>query len=199
MKKNKLFFEIVPSCIIVLMPVLLITGPFLSDLGVSIVSILFLINSKKNNLIKYYNNIYFKTFIIFWIILIISSLLSNNILVSLKNSFFYFRFGIFALCFWFLIEQNIKIINYIFYSIIICFFSLIVDGYIQYFFQKNLFGVEIFREFRVSSFFGSELILGSYLSRFFPILFALFVFINQKSKFKKKKSIVFYNYNFYLV
>ena len=71
MKKNKLFFEIVPSCIIVLMPVLLITGPFLSDLGVSIVSILFLINSKKNNLIKYYNNIYFKTFIIFWIILII--------------------------------------------------------------------------------------------------------------------------------
>tara|TARA_B110000027_G_C16122313_1_gene303967 strand:+ start:10881 stop:12146 length:1266 start_codon:yes stop_codon:yes gene_type:complete len=199
MKKNKLFFEIVPSCIIVLMPALLITGPFLSDLGVSIVSILFLINSKKNNLLKYYNNIYFKTFIIFWIILIISSLLSNNILVSLKNSFFYFRFGIFTLCFWFLIEQNIKIINYIFYSIIICFFSLIVDGYTQYFFGKNLFGVEMYRAFRVSSFFGSELILGSYLSRFFPILFALFVFIDQKSKLKNKSLLFFITIIFILI
>ena len=106
MKKQILFFEIIPSYIIVLMPALLITGPFLSDLGVSIVAILFLINSKKNDLLKYYNNIYFKIFIIFWIILIISSLLSNNILISLKNSFFYFRFGIFSLCFWFLIEKN---------------------------------------------------------------------------------------------
>tara|TARA_B110000037_G_C17050105_1_gene477355 strand:+ start:17 stop:1231 length:1215 start_codon:yes stop_codon:yes gene_type:complete len=169
------------------MPLLLITGPFLSDLGVSIVTILFLINSKKNNLLKYYNNIYFKAFIIFWIILVISSLLSNNVLISLKNSFFYFRFGIFSLCFWFLIEKNIKIINYIFYSIIFCFSSLIIDGYIQYFFGKNLFGIEMYGSYRVSSFFGSELILGSYLSRFFPILFGLFVYIDQKLKIKNKK------------
>ena len=186
-QKNLFFFEIIPTYIIVLMPLLLITGPFLSDLGVSIVTILFLINSKKNNLLKYYNNIYFKIFIIFCIVLIISSLLSNNILVSLKNSFFYFRFGIFSLCFWFLIERNIKIMNYIFYSIIFCFLSLIIDGYTQYFFGKNLFGIEMHNTFRVSSFFGSELILGSYLSRFFPILFGLFVFIDQKSKFENKR------------
>ena len=186
MKKEIIFFEFIPSCIIVLMPMLLITGPFLSDLGVSIVTILFLINSKKNNLLKYYNNIYFKIFTIFWVILIISSLLSNNILVSLKNSFFYFRFGIFSLCFWFLIERNIKIMNYIFYSIIICFFSLIIDGYVQHLSGKNLFGVVLYSQDRVSSFFGPELILGSYLSRFFPILFALFVFIDQKLKFRNK-------------
>jgi O-antigen ligase len=191
MNKKKIFFEIIPSYIIVLMPLLLITGPFLSDLGLSIVAILFLINSKQNNLYKFYNNIYFKIFVIFWIILIISSLLSNNILVSLKNSLFYFRFGIFSLCFWFIIEKNIKIMNYVFYSIIFCFLSLIVDGYIQYFFGKNLFGIEQYRPSRVSSFFGSELILGSYLSRFFPILFALFVFIDQKLKFQNKKFLFF--------
>jgi len=189
--KKDIYFEIIPSCIIVIMPLLLITGPFLSDLGVSIVTILFLINSKKNNLLKYYNNIYFKAFIIFWIILVISSLLSNNVLISLKNSFFYFRFGIFSLCFWFLIEKNIKIINYIFYSIIFCFSSLIIDGYIQYFFGKNLFGIEMYGSYRVSSFFGSELILGSYLSRFFPILFGLFVYIDQKLKIKNKKLLFF--------
>ena len=190
-QKELFFFEIIPTYIIVLMPLLLITGPFLSDLGLSIVAILFLINSKKNNLLKYYNNIYFKVFIIFWVVLIISSLLSNNILVSLKNSFFYFRFGIFSLCFWFLIEKNIKIMNYVFYSIIFCFLSLIIDGYVQFFIGKNLFGIEMLSSFRVSSFFGSELILGSYLSRFFPILFALFVFIDQRLELKSKKFLFF--------
>jgi O-antigen ligase len=36
----------------------------------------------------------------------------------------------------------------------------------------------------VSSFFGSELILGSYLARFFPILFALFILLDQPKKNK---------------
>ena len=186
MTRQKFLFEIIPSAIVILIPALLITGPFLSDLGISIIAILFLINSFKNNLLKYYNNIYFKFFLIFCIILIVSSLLSNNTLISLKNSFFYFRFGVFSLCFWYLIDKNSKILIYLFYSLIICFLSLIIDGYFQYFSGKNLFGVEIYREFRVSSFFGSELILGSYLSRFFPILFGIFIFLDQQLKFKSK-------------
>ena len=139
MKKHNFFFETIPSSIIVLMPAFLISGPFFSDLGVSIVAIIFLINLKKNNLVKYYNNNYFKFFFIFCKILILSSLLSNNILLSLKNSLFYFRFGIFSLCFWYLLEKNILLIKYVFYSILICFSSLIIDGYIQYIYGKNLF------------------------------------------------------------
>ena len=183
--KNQLFiFNIVPSWIIILMPILLVSGPFLSDLGVSIVSILFLINSKKNNLIKYYDNYYFKFFFIFCLILIFSSFLSENTLISLKNSLFYFRFGIFTLCFWYLLEKNINLLKYLFISILICYSSLIIDGYIQYFFGKNLFGIELYKDYRVSSFFGSELILGSYLARFFPILFGLFIFLETKKKNK---------------
>ncbi len=186
MNNNKFLFEIIPSIIIILTPALLITGPFLSDMGITIVAILFIINSFRNDLSKYFKNIFFNFFLIFCIILIISSLLSNNILISLKNSFFYFRFGIFSLCFWYLLDKNSKILIYLFYSIIFCFFSLVIDGYVQYFFGKNLFGVEMYRESRVSSFFGPELILGSYLSRFFPILFALFIFLDQQLKFKSK-------------
>ena len=36
---------------------------------------------------------------------------------------------------------------------------------------------------RVSSFFGDELIMGSYLSRLFPLLFALFL-VKQKQKYE---------------
>ncbi len=171
------------------MPALLITGPFLSDLGVSIIALLFLINSIKNNLTKYYDNYYFKFFIFFCIILILSSLLSENTFVSLKNSLFYFRFGIFSLCFWYLLDKNEKLIKYLFVSILICFSSLIIDGYIQYIFGKNILGIELYNQYRVSSFFGSELILGSYLARFFPILFGLFIFLDQV---KKNKLILFF-------
>ena len=56
----------------------------------------------------------------------------------------------------------------------------------SFFFGKNLFGVELYNNYRVSSFFGSELILGSYLSRLFPLFFGLFVYLDQK---KNKKSL----------
>jgi len=188
--KNELFlFNFIPSWIIILMPALLISGPFLSDLGLSLVAILFLINSIKNNLKKYYNNYYFKFFFIFCLILILSSLLSDNILVSLKNSLFYFRFGIFSLCFWYLLEKNPFLLKYLFISMLLCFSSLIVDGYIQFLFGKNLFGQALYNGYRVSSFFGSELILGSYMARFFPVLFALFIFLDQP---KKNKLILFF-------
>ena len=55
-------------------------------------------------------------------------------------------------------------------------------GYFQYFTRENLFGLKI-NEVRVSSFFGDELIMGSYLSRLFPLLFALFLF-KKKQKFE---------------
>ena len=189
MKNQLFFFNFIPSWIIILMPALLISGAFLSDLGLSLVAILFLINSIKNNLKKYYNNYYFKFFFIFCLILILSSLLSDNILISLKNSLFYFRFGIFSLCFWYLLEKNPFLLKYLFISMLLCFSSLIVDGYIQFLFGKNLFGQALYNDYRVSSFFGSELILGSYMARFFPILFALFIFLDQS---KKNKLILFF-------
>ena len=184
MKNQILFFNIIPSWIIILMPAFLISGPFLSDLGLSIVSILFLINSIKFKLKKYYDNYYFKFYLIFCVILILSSLFSENTLISLKNSLFYFRFGIFSLCFWYLLDNNLNLLKYLFLSMILCFSSLIIDGYFQYFYGENLFGYPLYNNYRVSSFFGSELILGSYLARFFPILFGLFILLDQLKKSK---------------
>ena len=166
------------------MPAFLISGPFLSDLGLSLVALLFLINSTKNNLKKYFNNYFFKIFIFFCFLLTLSSLLSHNPLISLKTSFFYFRFGIFSICFWYLLDANPNLVKYLFLSILICFLSLIVDGYIQYFVGKNILGIKLYNEYRVSSFFGSELILGSYLARLFPLLFGIFIFLDQQKKNK---------------
>ena len=190
MKNQIFFFNTLPSWIIIFMPIFLITGPFLSDLGVTLITIIFLVNTFKNKLYNYYKNFYFILFSIFWIILIFSSLLSDNVLVSSKNSLFYFRFGIFSLCFWYLLERNDFLIKYLFFSIFVCYTSLIFDGYFQYFTGENLFGYALYDNYRVSSFFGSELILGSYLARFFPIFFGLFILLDKTKKNKLILSLV---------
>lgn len=81
-----------------------------------------------------------------------------------------------------MIDQNKNILTYFYYSLILCFSVLVIDGYFQHFTGANLFGLKI-NNVRVSSFFGDELIMGSYLSRLFPLFFALFI-VKQKKKFE---------------
>jgi O-antigen ligase len=56
----------------------------------------------------------------------------------------------------------------------ISFSVLIIDGFIQFFTTTNIIGLPKDGA-RLSSFFGDEFILGSYLSRLFPLLFALYL------------------------
>ena len=160
----------------------LIWGPFFPDLIVSISALFFLFYILKNNNFSYLNNIPFYIFLIFCIICIISSLEANDISKSIKSSLFYFRIGLFSFFICFLINRDISILSYFYYAIIICFSILVIDGYYQYFNGFNLWGIKIIGT-RVSSFFGDELILGSYLSRLFPLLFALFL-VKKKNKFE---------------
>ena len=177
-KINPQFLKIISILCASLVP-LLVSGPFLPDLIVSFLSIWFLYYTLKNKIYYIYKNIYFYFFVSFCLAGILSSLLSDNILFSLKGSLFYFRIGIFALLIFYLIDQNKKILDYFYYAFIITFSSLVVDGYFQYLTGFNLFGYPL-QGVRVSSFFGNELILGSYLARLFPLLFALFVVRSNK-------------------
>jgi O-antigen ligase len=158
---------------------LLVTGSFLPDLLISLTSLWFIYYTIKKKLYYIYQNKFFYIFIAFCIVCIISSLLSDDIALSFESSLFYFRIGIFALLISYLIDQNKKILDYFYYVFLITFSSLIIDGYFQYFTGFNLFGYPKIG-IRVSSFFGKELILGSYLARLFPLLFALFVVRSHK-------------------
>jgi len=162
---------------------LLVSGPFLPDLMITIMSLWFLYFSLKNKIYTIYLNPYFCVFIAFCAICILSSLFSENILLSLKASLFYCRIGVFALLISYLIDCNKKILVYFYYAFFITFLALVIDGYVQFFTGTNLFGHEIL-ENRISSFFGDELVLGSYLARLFPLFFALFVAKKNKHLFE---------------
>ncbi len=187
-KLNEIVLRHLPSILILLIPIFLITGPFLSDLSVSLVTIIFLYIVIKEKKYEYFNNSFFKIFIIFYFYLIINSLVQNQNIDSLRISFFYFRFGIFSVGLMYFLNEDKRLLKYIYYSMLFCFIILIIDGLFQFFLKKNILGFEIMKTDsgdplpRVSSFFGDEMILGSYLSRLFPIFFGLYLWFNNTKK-----------------
>ena len=181
MINKQFFFEKIPSALLILLPISLITGPFISDLSISIIVIIFISKCLVDRNFSYFKNIYFKYFIAFYFVCLLSSLISDYKLISSVKSFFYFRFGVFALSVWYLLSVNKRLIKFIFQSLLLCFLFLIVDGLIQYVYGKNIIGLAK-HEIRLSSFFGDELILGSYVSRFLPILIGTFFLTNYPKK-----------------
>ena len=185
--KEKFFFYFIPSILFSLIPFFLITGPFLSDLSISLISLLFLFFCLKKKNFLYFNNKYFYFFLIFWCYLMLSTILNNFNIDSLKVSFFYFRYGVFVIAILALFSVDDKFIKYFFYCIFICLIALILDGFYQYFFGENILGFKTENNKRVSSFFHDEQILGSYLSRILPIFLGLSI----STLMKKNKLTVF--------
>ena len=177
-KKNPIIHLILASII-----PFLIWGPFFPDLIVSLSSLVFLFYVIKDKNFYYFYNKPFIIFIIFCLYCVFVTLLrAEDKLLSFESSLFYFRIGIFSCLIWYLIDQDKSILKYFYYALVICFSVLVVDGYLQYFTGSNILGFP-YSGNRISSLFADELIMGSYLSRLFPLLFALFL-IKKKSKYE---------------
>ena len=112
--------------LVILFPLLLITGPFLPDLVVVLFSLFFLfkyLNFEFNKKSRFF----LLSILLFYLLINISSLLSDHILISLKSSFFYFRFIFFAFIIAILVpklekdERSSKYFNFTFQTIILFF------------------------------------------------------------------------------
>ena len=137
------------------------------------------INYKKKNYFIFKNK-YFIIFIVFNLFLIARSIFAYDPVFSLKVTLFYFRFALFSIgiayCFYLL---NPKIINRFYYCLIITFIIVVLDGYCQFILGYNSLGQTRFHEYRLSGFFGPELILGSYISKMFPMVMASFLILEE--------------------
>ena len=168
------------SYLLLSIPVLLVTGPFLSDLALSLIVIFFLVDVISKKKFEYFQNKFFYLFVIFYFYLVLNSFFQNQNIDSIKISITYFRFGIFSLAVIYIIKHDNQILKKLYFVFLIIFTVLIVDGFIQFFYGQNILGYPLRIGPRVSSFFNDELILGSYLSRLFPVFFALLIFLDKK-------------------
>ena len=172
-------FLYIASLLLLLFPAAQISGPFLTDFFLILIVIIFLVifNQDKEFIIS--KNFFFNLFIIFYIFLVTRSIFSDNVMLSLKSSATYIRFGIFSLAVFFILKNNKNFIRHFYIILFITLIILLFDGYFQFFTGKNIFGWENPRPDRLGGLFFEELILGSYLSKILPIFLA-FTFINKK-------------------
>ena len=169
------FLLIISYC---LLPLALITGPFLSDFLLLMIIILSIF--KKN---FFFKNYYFIFFLFFYIYLNIISLFSGDVLFSLKSTLGYIRFGLLFFVTSLLFVKVDLFFKKLLISLLIIFFILIFDSFFQFFVGYNIVGLKQIDPERINSFFFSKQVLGSFIVRFFPIICGLvFFYGNQKYK-----------------
>ena len=183
MKLNIINFA---SYLLILMPIFLITGPFLSDLSVIIIDFIFLYLIFKKNEFNYFKNNVFWFLLSFNILISIRSLFAEDILFSLKSSLPYIRFSIFifAICYFLSLKKEL-ITNFskVFLIVIIL---ICLDAIFQYLFGFNSLGFTIDNKDKLNGFFGDEAVLGSYLIRLFPLVIVSYLTIFNEKKYTFK-------------
>tara|TARA_A100001015_G_C15039708_1_gene738830 strand:- start:1643 stop:2935 length:1293 start_codon:yes stop_codon:yes gene_type:complete len=184
---------LIQKYLIYFLPITLVTGSFLPDLSISLVAILFLyiivIEKNWKYLLNYFSIIYF----IWCFYLIVRSIFSENLFLSLESSLFYWRFGLFSLALWYLLDNVRNFKSNIFFIFLIVFLFLSIDGFIQFVTGYNLIGYTYYTVDgqRISSMFGDEAILGNYISRILPIIIALFLSFKRNSRIYSFISVFF--------
>ena len=182
--QNTLHFKLI-SIFFILIPIALLTGPFLPDLFLSIIALYFLIISLKHKLYSYYKNIFVYLFSFFYIYLLIRGVFSEypyESLIKYNGPIFYFRYILFVLSVKFILDQSPSIFKK--FTLILLFVVIFscLDGFFQWIFGFNIFGFKS-PSIRVTGVFGSEEILGHFLAHVTPLLIALLAFlygINKK-------------------
>ena len=150
-------------------PFTFIAGIFITEVSVLILTIYFII---KNRNFEYFRDKLIVCFIIFSIYIAVVAIFKIDHFDLKISSIFYFRYILFALSIYYLLsfsKKDLIEIKYVLPTIFLLFLFIFFDSFYQFLVGKNLFGYEIINE-RISSIFGEELILGSFLINTIPIL-----------------------------
>jgi O-antigen ligase len=176
---NNKFFNF-NGIIICLFPVFLISGPFLSDFSATYLGLSFLLYCILTKQIEYFKNYYFFFFLLIYFYLNLNSLIGFDYSISLKSSVPFLRMILFIFSVSFIVQKfsNIKFIYLkVFF---LCIFCLLLYSFYIIFFHQDLFGNPIVDTIRITSLFGTEEIMGSYVARLLPLTVALLYFVVSK-------------------
>ena len=172
-----------------LLPLSIITGPFLPDLIITLSSIFFIFYAVLKKNYKYFLDKKIIYFYIFYFYLILSSIQSSDFLFSLESSLPYIRFGFFCILVKFISDEDPLFFKKYKLYVLIPFLYVIFDAIIQTIFGYNTLFYKV-NPSQITGIFDDEKILGSYVSRILPIVFALTIFY-KKSNFKTNIFLIF--------
>ena len=101
--------KIINRSLLISLPFALISGPALPDIIIVLIGLIFLIQCFKKRDWSLFKKNYSIIFLIWNLYIILISLSSDNVYLSLESSLFYFRFGVFALAVFNIIDNDEKV------------------------------------------------------------------------------------------
>ena len=163
-----------------LTPFMLIPGIAVIELSVLFLTLFFFFF--KNRDIDYFKDFKFLFLILFSFYVAVNAFfqIDDNLRFS---SYVFFRFCLLSLSIYFILDFYKDISDKDKKNILLLILGLsiliFIDSYLQFFSGKNIFGIEII-EATITSIFGSEQILGSFLIKLLPFILFLFFYSNIK-------------------
>tara|TARA_Y100000389_G_scaffold199802_1_gene238901 strand:+ start:6500 stop:7774 length:1275 start_codon:yes stop_codon:yes gene_type:complete len=182
LKNDKL---LILNLLFFLLPISFIIGAAIVEIVFIFLSILICLKYKKEIFDPNFRNIII-FFLLFYFYINLNSFFAINKPQAFKSSIPYIRYLLVILALSFFLKKNEFLLKKkltIYYFLIVILF---LDSSLQYFLGKNILGLRIIdpNSMRVSSFFGTELILGGYISKIFPLIISLIFFLQDY--YKKK-------------
>jgi O-antigen ligase len=183
--------------LILIFPISLTLGPTFIEIFSGLLIIFFFIKVDKGFYQK--NKFYINLFLIFYSYLVVRSLFFSNEFEKIRSILFYFRFLFFCCAVIYCLNKinftkkfNVKYIFFI-------FLLLILDSILQYYYGRNILNIPLHNTFRASSFFGKELILGSFLFRMLPFILIICILFKLDLKKNILKLSIFFSLYFFAV
>ena len=172
-KNNK---SIIPLFLIFIFSFSLVFSKFIADLIAVLISIFVLFFFIKNKEFSFLKVRLYLWIFIFWLYLIINSLVSYVPFESLKTTLPYIRFLFFIIFLNFFFKKK-KFKFYFLVSFSLLYLALFIDTLFEVYKHSSV------THYRPSSFFGRNLILGSFISKTFAIIIYLIFDLNLKKKY----------------
>ena len=181
--KKKIYNNLIRfnSFILYILPLSLVTGPFIPNLIVTLTCFVSLFLIIYNKQWKYFDNFFFKFFLLFSIYLIVNSSLNRNFNLNNISTYTYLRYSIFSIAIWHTLENNINFFRNFTKFVLLTVLLLFIDSIFQYFNGTNLLGIQKSSYNKISSFFGRDVKLGAYLARMYIFVFMfIYLFLDKK-------------------
>jgi O-antigen ligase len=165
-----------------LFPFFLISGPLLADLFAIILFFIFLFIARRFEYKNLINNHFFQFLILFYFYININSLTGDFSFISFQTTIPYLRLIFFPFIIVFLFNIFVDLKKIIIISFFVAYSVLLIDSSVQLTYGYNLIGIPLSPTDRVSSFFGSKLVMGSFVARSLTVILAITFLVDFKYK-----------------
>jgi O-antigen ligase len=186
--------QIFLNILVLIFPISFLFGRTFVEVFLILISIYTIVNLKKWKKYIIDNDYIIILLFFFYFAVCLSTLINLEILNKLTDkplllkSFLNFRFIIYIISVWYVLDEII-FKKKIFIFTIGVYILFLVDGYTQFFSGQNLLGYQLISTGRLTGIFEDEQIFGSYIQKVLPLVIILFILI-FKDKVNYLKSLL---------